>query len=60
MEDDPALASVLGVGYVVKPDIIIARHPLSDRELNKDRSLRECLKSHGFAKLRSINRIMAM
>ena len=29
------LSSVLGVGYIVKPDIVIGRYPVSDSEINK-------------------------
>jgi hypothetical protein len=33
---DKTLASVLGVGYIVKPDIVVGRYPVSDAEINKN------------------------
>jgi len=33
---DKALAAVLGVGYIVKPDIVIGRYPVSNEEINKN------------------------
>lgn len=33
---DKTLSSVLGVGYIVKPDIVIGRSPVSDEEINKN------------------------
>ncbi len=32
---DKDLASILGVGYIVKPDIVIGRYPVSDAEINR-------------------------
>ena len=32
---DETLASVLGIDYIVKPDIIVARYAVSDEEINK-------------------------
>jgi len=32
---DKTLASVLGVGYIVKPDIVIGRYPVADDEINQ-------------------------
>lgn len=34
-KSDKSLAAILGVGYIVKPDIVIGRHPVSDMEINK-------------------------
>ena len=34
-KSDKSLASILGVGYIVKPDIVIGRYPVSDAEINK-------------------------
>lgn len=36
---DKVLASVLGVGYIVKPDIVIGRYPVSDDEINKGKEI---------------------
>jgi len=36
---DKALAAVLGVGYIVKPDIVIGRYPISDDEINRNQSV---------------------
>ncbi len=35
VKNDQTLASVLGVGYIVKPDIVIARYSIDDKELYK-------------------------
>ena len=34
-KDNKELASVLGVDYIIKPDIVIGRHPVSDQEINR-------------------------
>ena len=34
-KSDKSLASILGVGYIVKPDIVIGRFPVSDAEINR-------------------------
>ena len=36
VKSDRTLASVLGVGYIVKPDIVVGRYPVSDAEINKN------------------------
>jgi hypothetical protein len=36
---DPNLAAVLDQGYIIKPDIIIARHPWTDDDVNRNRSV---------------------
>ena len=36
---DQALASAIGTDYMVKPDIVIARHPVSDEEINCKRPI---------------------
>ncbi|GIW83097.1 MAG: type II restriction endonuclease NgoMIV [Gemmatales bacterium] len=33
---DPTLASVLGHGYIITPDIVVCRKPISDAEINRD------------------------
>jgi hypothetical protein len=35
VKSDRTLASILGQGYIVKPDIVIGRYPISDDEINK-------------------------
>lgn len=35
VRSDKTLASVLGVGYIVKPDIVVGRYPVSDEEINR-------------------------
>jgi len=35
VKQDKTLASVLGVGYIVKPDIVIGRYPVADDEINQ-------------------------
>jgi hypothetical protein len=39
IKGDKDLSSVLGQDYIVKPDIIIARHPLSDDEINLNQEI---------------------
>jgi hypothetical protein len=35
LEANPELATVFGGDYLIKPDIVIARHPLTDAEINQ-------------------------
>ncbi len=35
VKSDRTLVSVLGVGYIVKPDIVVGRYPVPDEEINK-------------------------
>ncbi len=52
---NPELASALGSDYLVTPDIIVARSPLSDREINRiDQVVDESLAR--YSPLRAINR----
>mgnify|MGYP006429544045 CR=1 FL=1 len=39
IKDDKTLASTLGGGYIVKPDIVICREPVDDNEINKNKPL---------------------
>lgn len=39
IEDDRTLASTLGTGYIVKPDIVISREPINDKQINKNKTL---------------------
>jgi len=39
IKDDKTLASTLGGGYIVKPDIVISRKPVDDNEINKFKPL---------------------
>ena len=34
-KSDKSLASILGIDYIVKPDIVIGRYPVPDAEINK-------------------------
>lgn len=36
VEADKTLSTVLGIGYIVKPDIVIGRYPVPDDEINQD------------------------
>jgi len=36
VEELPTLASSLGTDYIIKPDIVIARYPVSDEEVNRE------------------------
>lgn len=36
IEANPELATVFGGDYLIKPDIVIARHPLDDGEINRE------------------------
>jgi len=38
-DEHPELASALGGDYIIKPDIIIARLPVSDEEINKEQMI---------------------
>lgn len=35
LHDNPQLAAALGGDYLVTPDIVVARHPVSDHEINR-------------------------
>ena len=48
---DKDLASILGVGYIVKPDIVIGRCPISDSEINR---YQEIIDQGEFANLTSL------
>jgi hypothetical protein len=37
LEKDSILASALGKDYIIKPDIVVGRLPVSDEEINRDR-----------------------
>ncbi len=39
--EDPLLASALGEGYIIKPDIVIGRQPITDEEFNRHREVVE-------------------
>jgi len=39
VEENSELASSLGIDYIVKPDIVIGRWPVSDEEINREREL---------------------
>jgi hypothetical protein len=39
LEENPALATVFGGDYLIKPDIVIARHPLDDAQINQETSV---------------------
>lgn len=41
IEDDQTLASALGTGYIVKPDVVISREPVNDITINKEKVLVE-------------------
>lgn len=34
-DTNPALKTAIGSDYLIKPDVVIARHPVSDHEINK-------------------------
>lgn len=52
---DKTLSSILGVGYVVKPDIVIGRFPVSDEEINKNEIVVENSDVAGLTPLRERN-----
>ncbi|MEW5829319.1 MAG: NgoMIV family type II restriction endonuclease [Chloroflexota bacterium] len=35
VKSDSTLAAIIGVGYIVKPDIVVGRYPVSDDEINR-------------------------
>jgi len=39
IQEDKTLASTLGSGYIVKPDVVICRKPIDDSEINKHDTL---------------------
>jgi len=39
IEKDKRLSSALGGNYIVKPDIIVAREPVGDKEINRKKNL---------------------
>ncbi len=57
INDDKALASALGVGYIIKPDIVIGRWSLTDEEINQPhKMLASAGKAARLTPLRKINR----
>jgi hypothetical protein len=56
VKNDSTLASVLGIGYIVKPDIIVGRFPISDDEINQNQQVLDDETSAFLTPLRKRNR----
>jgi hypothetical protein len=55
IEREPTLSSALGGNYIIKPDIVIGRHPVSDEEINRFEEIIRERSFSGLTPLREIN-----
>lgn len=55
IEQDPQLKTALGGDYLITPDIVIARHPISDDELNRHSLVVNTKDAAGLTPLRQSN-----
>lgn len=55
IQDYGELASIIGQDYIIKPDIVVGRSPVSDEEINSETPVIDDVEIAGFTPLRSEN-----